>query len=50
MRTYKNTITGVIVHVNSEVTGDWVEITPAPVAEPKKTGTKKAPARKTVKK
>ncbi len=52
MRVYKNTVTGVVVHVNSEVSGDWVEITPAPEAPvtPKKTATKKTPKRATTKK
>lgn len=41
MRTYRNTKTGVVVCVESEVKGDWVEITNPPVsAEPAKTAEK----------
>lgn len=35
MRKYRNTKTGVIVCVDSEVKGDWVEITLSPVSEAK---------------
>lgn len=41
MRTYRNTKTGVVVCVESEVKGDWEEITnPHVSAEPAKTAEK----------
>ena len=30
MRTYRNTKTGVIITVDSEIKGDWVEVTESP--------------------
>lgn len=41
MRTYRNTKTGVVVCVESEVKGDWEEISLSPVStEPAKTAEK----------
>lgn len=49
MRQYRNTKTGAVICVESEISGDWVEITLSPASDAK-TEEKPKKAKKTAKK
>lgn len=49
MKTYRNTKTGVVIYVESEITGDW-ELIPSPVSSEEKAKTEEDKPKKTRKK